>query len=293
VAQAPKPTAGGPRPTQQQRRRRLAPRIFAGVGAAVVAAGIAAGLAVGPLGSHARLSGSSSRLVTGSAAPSQARVGQPDPRPDAPPARPGHGRRSPEARTTTSPAAGGADAVASGKQAGLPGGTRANGQSGPSTRRTVTVDLAPSTAAGQPGPAARTQATARLTVSPASLVLGQGSSGTFTLTASGGSVPWSASASGSVAVSPASGQLGNGGSAAVSVSVQRAGNSGGSATVSINGAQVTVSWSATPATSAPSGASGSTGASGASGAGSAGSSPPPARRHHRPNPGGSPAPAGS
>jgi VCBS repeat-containing protein len=262
------------------------------VGAAVVAAGIAAGLAVGPLSSHARLSGSSSRLATGSAAPSQAGVGQPDPRPDAPPARPGPGRRTPGARTTTSPAAGGADAVASGKQPGLHGGTRAGGQSGSSTHRTVTVDLVPSTPAGQPGPAPKTQATARLTVSPASLVLGQGSSGTFTLTASGGSVPWSASASGSVAVSPASGQLGNGDSAAVSVTVQRAGNSGGSATVSINGAQVAVSWSATPAASAPYGASGSTGASGASGAGSAGSSPPPARRHHRPSAGGSPAPAG-
>ena len=183
--------------------------------------------------------------------------------------------------------------MASGKQAGLHGGTRAGGQSG-ATHRTVTVDLVPSTQADQPGPQARTQATARLTVSPASLALGQGSSGSFDLTASGGSVPWSASASsGSVALSPASGQLSNGGTASVSVTVQRAGDSGGSATVSINGAQVTVSWSATPAASAPSGASGSTGASGASGSGSAGSSPPPARRHHRPSAGGSPAPAAS
>ncbi len=268
------------------------------MGAAVVAGGIAAGLAVGPLSSHARLSGSSSRLVTGPAAPAAgpAGVGQPDPRPDAPPARPGHGRRSPAARTSTTPAAGGADAVASGKQAGAHGGARAGGQSGSTNHRTVTVDLVPSTPAGQPGPAARTQATARLTVSPASLVLGQGSSGTFNLTASGGSVPWSASASassGSVALSPAAGQLANGDTASVGVTVQRAGDSGGSATVSINGAQVTVSWSATPAASAPSGASGSTGASGAAGPGSAGSSPPPARRHHRPTSGGSPAPAGS
>jgi hypothetical protein len=74
------------------------------------------------------------------------------------------------------------------------------------------------------------------------------------------------------------------------VTVQRAGNSGGSATVSINGAQVTVSWSATPASTAPSGAPGSTGASGAPGSGG---SRPPVRRHHRPHPGGSPAPAGS
>jgi DNA-directed RNA polymerase specialized sigma24 family protein len=291
AARAPKPAAGAPRPAP--RRRRLAPRIFAGVSAAVVAAGIAAGLALGGVGGHTRLSGSDSQLVSGPAAPSQAGVGQPDPRPDAPPARPGHGRRSLGARSTTSPAAGGADAVASGKQAGAHGGTRAGGQSGQMTHRTVTVDLVPSTPAGQPGPPASTQATARLTVSPASLVLGQGSSGTFTLTASGGSVPWSASASsGSVALSPASGQLSNGGSATVSVTVQRASNSGGSATVSINGAQVTVSWSATPASSAPSGASGSTGASGASGSGTGGS-PPSARRHHRPSSGGSPAPAGS
>ena len=89
---ASKPAAGPPR--TPPRCRRLTPRIFAGVGAVVVAAGIAAGLAVGPLGSHARLSGSGSRLG-GSAAPSQAGAGQADPRPDAPPARPGHGRRSP------------------------------------------------------------------------------------------------------------------------------------------------------------------------------------------------------
>jgi DNA-directed RNA polymerase specialized sigma24 family protein len=291
AARAPKPAAGAPRPAQ--RRRRLAPRIFAGVSAAVVAAGIAAGLALGGVGGHARLSGSDSQLVNGPAAPSPAGVGQPDPRPDAPPARPGHRRRSPGAGSTASPAAGGADAVTSGKQAGAQGRTRAGGQSGQTTHRTVTMDLVPSTPAGQPGPPASTRATARLTVSPASLVLGQGSSGTFTLTASGGSVPWSASASsGSVALSPSSGQLSNGGSATVSVTVQRASNSGGSATVSVNGAQVTVSWSATPASSAPSGASGSTGASGASGSGT-GRSSPPARRHHRPSSGGSPAPAGS
>jgi DNA-directed RNA polymerase specialized sigma24 family protein len=287
-ASKPKPTAGAPR--TPQRRRRLAPRIFAGVSAAVVAAGIAAGLALSGAGHHARLSGSDSQLATGSTAPSQAGAGQPDPRPDAAPARPGHGRRSPRAGSTTSPAAGGADAVTSGKQGGARSGTRAGGQPGRTTHRTVTVALVPSTRAGQPGPAAPTQA-ARLTVSPASLDLGHGSSGAFTLTASGGPVAWSASASsGSVAISPASGQLGNGDSATVSVTVQRAGNSGGSATVSINGAQVTVSWSAKPASTAPSGAPGSTGASGAPGSGG---SPPPVRRHHRPHPGGSPAPAGS
>ena len=288
------PTARAPRPTQP-RRRRLAPRIFAGVGAAIVAAGIAAGLAVGPLGSHARLSGSDSKLVSGPAAPSQAAAGQPHPEPDATPAHPGRARRSPGTGAASSPAVGGADAEASGKQSGARNGTAANGQPG-QTHRTVTVDLVPSTQADQPGPQARTQATARLTVSPASLALGQGSSGAFTLTASGGPVPWSASASsGSVGLSPASGQLSNGGTATVDVTVQRAGNGGGSATVSVNGAVVTVSWSATPAPSAPSGASGSTGASGASGSGSAGS-PPPARRHHRPSAGGSggsPAPAGS
>jgi DNA-directed RNA polymerase specialized sigma24 family protein len=299
AARGPKPAARGPKPaaaaprTAAQRRRRLAPRIFAGVSAAVVAAGIAAGVALGGVGGHARLSGSDSQLAGGSAAPSQAGMGQPDPRPDATPARPGHGHRLPGAKSATSPAAGGADAVTSGKQ-GAQGGTGAGGQPGQTTHRTVTVALLPRTRPGQPGPPASTQAAARLTVSPASLVLGQGSSGAFTLTASGGSVPWSAAASSaSVALSPASGQLANGGSVTVSVTVQRAGTSGGSATVSVNGAQVTVSWSATPASSAPSGASGSAGAPGASGSGSARSSPPPGRRHHRPSPGGSPAPSRS
>lgn len=290
------PAPAAPRPAP--RRRRLAPRILAGVAAALAAAGIAAGLAVGSTGGHTRLSGSDSRLATGPAAPAQAGMGQPDPGPDAPPARPGRGRRSPAAGATTSPAAGGADAVTSGKQAGAGarGGTRAGGQGGQTTRRTVTVAVAPRTQAGGPGAPASTQAAARLTVSPASLVLDQGSSGDLTLTASGGPVSWSAGAtSGSVGFSPASGQLGNGDSATVTVTVTRSGANGGSATVSINGAQVSVSWSARPAASAPSGSSGSTGASGSagSGPGSAGASPPAGRRHHRPNAGGSPAPAGS
>ncbi len=165
---------------------------------------------------------------------------------------------------------------------------------GQATHRTVTVALVPGAQAGGPDAPGTTQASARLTVSPATLALGQGSSGQFTLTASGGSVPWSAAASSaSVGLSPASGQLGNGDSATVTVTVQRADNGGGSATVSINGAQVSVTWSVTPAASAPSGSSGGSGASGSPGSGSAGSSAPPVRRHHRPDPGGSPAPAGS
>jgi DNA-directed RNA polymerase specialized sigma24 family protein len=291
------PARDTPRPAPRTApRRRLAPRIFAGAAAAVVAAGVAAGLAVGSTSGHARLSGSDSQLVTGSAAPSQA-AGQPDPRPDAPPARPSPSRRAPGKSATTAPAIGGADTVASGKQAG------ANSQPGQATRRTGAEALAPRTQAAQAGPSPRARAVARLTVGPASLELGQGSSGHFTLTASGGPVSWSASASsGHVSLSPASGQLGSGHRAMVNVTVSRAGDSGGRASVSINGAVVSVSWSAIPAPSAssapsgaapsgaaPSGAPGGTGASGGSGSGAAGTSPPPVRRHHRPSAGGSPA----
>ena len=157
---------------------------------------------------------------------------------------------------------------------------------GQGVHRTVTVP-GPTASSTPAGTHHATQTSARLTVSPASLGLGEGSTGQVTLSAAGGSVSWTASVSAAgVAVSPASGQLAAGHSATVTVTVQRPGGSGGSATVQINGAQVSVTWAPTATPSdAPSGGS----------APSGGPAPaaPPTRRHHRQPSGGAPGAASS
>src|SRR6202012_5422575 len=90
---------------------------------------------------------------------------------------------------------------------------------------------------------------------------------------------WTASPSSGVSVSPPAGHLGNGGTQSITISVPAQRSSGGSGVVSIDGAQVSVSWSAT-ATATPSsppsrGSSRSSRPSGGSGPSRA--SRPPAR----------------
>ncbi|HEX3752860.1 MAG TPA: hypothetical protein VHW06_19990 [Streptosporangiaceae bacterium] len=264
----------GPKPKKKRRGIRL----FAGLGAAALALGIAAALTYGSLGtSRAQLSGADSRYVPGRAAPAQA-SGGPLPSPYAPPPTlrsHGPGKKS----TPASPAAGHADAVASGKAGS---GNRTIVTRGQGPHQTVTVALRPSTRASS-----HTQAAAQLTVTPANLSLGTGSSATVTLSVSGGSMSWTASPSAGISVSPSSGRLSNGGSIPVTISVPGQRSTGGSGVVSIDGAQVSVSWSATatPPSRPSSGSSGSPSPS----------SPPArtTRHHHQPHPGGSPDPGAS
>jgi VCBS repeat-containing protein len=157
---------------------------------------------------------------------------------------------------------------------------------GQGAHRAVAVSVPP-TASSTPASPHATPATAQLTVSPASLSLGGGSTGQVTLSAAGGSVSWTASTSAAgVSPSPASGQLAAGHSATVTVTVTRQDGSGGSATVQINGAQVSVTWAPTATPSdAPSGGW----------APSGGSAPaaPPTRRHYRQPSDGAPGAASS
>ncbi len=258
--------------------------MFAGLGAAVASVAVAAGLAYGSLGgSSARLSGADTRFVPGTEAPAQAGTGRPVPQPDSSAVAPSP-RSQAKRPALAAPAtgAGAADAVAGGQQAtSAPhGATRTIVTQGQGAHRTVTVSVPP-TAGATPAGTHTAQASARLTVSPASLSLGGGSTGQVTLSAAGGSVSWTASTSASgVSLSPASGQLAAGRSATVTVTVQRQNGSGGGATVQINGAQVPVTWAAT--------ATGSVAPSGGF-APSGGSAPaaPPTRRHHRQPSGGS------
>jgi DNA-directed RNA polymerase specialized sigma24 family protein len=279
VPEAVEPPAKPAPPAEGKKRRRRGIRVFAGMGAAGAALAVAGGLAYGSLGSsRARLSGSDSRLVPVTASSAQAVTGRPVPQPDASPLI--LSPRAPAKKSTlVSPAtgAGDADAVAGGKQAtsGPRDTNRAIVTQGQGTHRTVIVAVKP-TASSKPTGGFRThpaQASARLTMSPASLSLGSGSIGQLTLTASGGSVSWTASTSASgVSLSPASGQPAAGHSTTVTVTVQRQNGGSGSATVQINGAQVPVTWAATATPSAaPSG-------------GYDGSAPaaPPSRWHHRP-----------
>jgi DNA-directed RNA polymerase specialized sigma24 family protein len=277
------PAPPQPAPSQTRRsdpkprKRRRGIRLFAGLGAALLALGIAAALTYGSLGtSRAQLSGADSRYVPGAGSSAQA-SGGPLPSPYAPPPTPrshGPGRKS----TQTSPAAGHADTVASDKASS---GNRTIVTRGQGSHQTVTVALRPSASASS-----HTEAAAQLTVTPANLGLGTGSSGTVTLSVSGGSMSWTASPSSGVSVSPASGHLGNGGRALVTISVPSQRSNGGSGVVSIDGAQVSVTWSATATPSShPSGGS----------PGSSGPSSPPrhTRRHPQPDPGGSPHPGAS
>jgi DNA-directed RNA polymerase specialized sigma24 family protein len=296
----PRPPAP-PRPASAQthrsapkpKKRRRGIRLFAGLGAALLALGIAAGLTYGSLGtSRAQLSGADSRYVPGGASSAPA-SGGPLPSPYAPSPTPrthGPGKRS----VPTSPAAGAghADAVASDK-AGT--GNRTITTRGQGTHQTVTVAVRPSASAST-----HTQAAAQLTVTPADLDLGTGSSGSVMLSVSGGSMSWTASPSSGVSVDPSGGRLGNGDSQSITISVAGQRGSGGSGVVSIDGAQVSVSWSATAtATATPSsppsrGSSGSSGPSGGSGPSDASSPPARTQRHHRPDPGGgSPDPGAS
>jgi VCBS repeat-containing protein len=285
---APSAAAASPakpaRPADRKKRRRPGFRVFAGLGAAVAAVAVAAGLAYGSLGnSSARLSGADARFVPGTEAPAQSGTGRPVPQPDSSPVAPSP-RSQAKRPALASPAtgAGAADAVAGGQQAtSAPhGATRTIVTQGQGAHRTVTVSVPP-TAGATPAGTHPAQASARLTVSPASLSLGGGSTGQVTLSAAGGSVSWTASTSASgVSLSPASGQLAAGHSATVTVTVQRQNGSGGSATAQINGAQVPVTWAATATGSvAPSGGF-------APSAGSARAAPP-TRRHHRQPSGGS------
>jgi hypothetical protein len=258
--------------------------VFAGLGAAVAAVAVAAGLVYGSLGSSsARLSGADTRFVPGTETPAQTGTGRPVSQPDSSPVAPSP-RSQAKRPALASPAtgAGAADAVAGGQQAtSAPhGATRTIVTQGQGVHRTVTVSVPP-TAGATPAGTHPAQASARLTVSPASLSLGGGSTGQVTLSAAGGSVSWTASTSASgVSLGSASGQLATGHSATVTVTVQRQNGSGGSATVQINGAQVSVTWAAT--------ATGSVAPSGGF-APSGGSAPaaPPTRRHHRQPSGGS------
>ena len=126
---------------------------------------------------------------------------------------------------------------------------------GQGAHRAVVVPV-PSTASSHPASPHATQTTARLTVSPASLSLGGGSTGQVALSAAGGSVSWTASTSAAgVSARPAPGQLAAGHSATVTVTVQRQNGSGGGADLQINGAQVSVTWAPT----ADPGAAGKTG----------------------------------
>ncbi len=279
-----------PQEPQKPRKRRHGIRLFAGMGAAVAALGVAATLAYGSLGGNrAQLSGSDTRYVPGSQA-SQAGPHGPLPSPYAPSPTPRTSGR-PKKSTLASPAvgAGHADAVASGKAAGPRGATIVTHGQGP--HQTVTVALRPgSSSASSSG--TQTQAAAQLTVSPASLRLASGqSTGPVTLSVSGGTMAWTASASSGLSVSPASGRLGNGQTAQVTISVSGPRTSAGSGVVSIDGAQVTVSWAA----SAKASASPSAPTGGPGGSGGSGQPAPPARgrRHHRPDPGGSPDPVSS
>jgi len=277
-------------PADRKKRRRPGFRVFAGLGAALAAVAVAAGLAYGSLGSSsARLSGADTRFVPGTEAPAQTGTGRPVPQSDSSPVAPSP--RSQAKRPTLAPpatGAGAADAVAGGQQAtSAPhGATRTIVTQGQGAHRTVTVSVPP-TAGATPTGTHPAQASARLTVSPASLSLGGGSTGQVTLSAAGGSVSWTASTSASgVSLSPASGQLAAGHSATVTVTVQHQNGSSGSATAQINGAQVPVTWAAT--------ATGSVAPSGGF-APSGGSAPaaPPTRRHHRQPSGGSPGAASS
>ena len=264
----------GPKP-----RKRRGIRLFAGLGAAVLALGIAAGLTYGSLGtSRAQLSGSVSRDVPGGASSVEA-SGGPLPSPYAPaPTLHSHGPGKKSLQI--SPAAGHADAVASDKTGS---GKRTIVTRGQGPHQTVTVALRPSASSSS-----HTRAAAQLTVTPANLSLGTGSSSTVKLSVSGGSMSWTASPSSGISVNPSSGTLGNGDSIPITISVPGRRSNGGSGVVSIDGAQVSVSWAAT-ATPSSQPSSGSSGSSGPSS--------PPARtnRHHhqQPDPGGSPDPGSS
>jgi DNA-directed RNA polymerase specialized sigma24 family protein len=272
----PAPSQGRRSAPKPQKRRGI--RLFAGLGAALLALGIAAALTYGSLGtSRAQLSGAVTRDVPGNAASAQARGG-PLPSPYAPPPTPrshGPGKKS----TQISPAAGHADTVTSDKTGS---GNRTIVTRGQGAHQTVTVALRPSASSGS-----HTQAAAQLTVTPANLNFGSTqSSGSVTLSVSGGSMSWAASPSSGISVDPSSGQLGNGASKSITISVPGQRSSGGSGVVSIDGAQVSVTWSATATPSSqPSGGS----------PGSSGPSTPPRhnRRHYRPGAGGSPDPGAS
>jgi DNA-directed RNA polymerase specialized sigma24 family protein len=264
----------GPKP-----KKRRGIRLFAGLGAALLAVGIAAGLTYGSLGtSRAQLSGSVSRDVPGGGSSVEA-SGGPLPSPYAPsPTLHSHG---PDKKSIQiSPAAGHADAVASDKTGS---GKRTIVTRGQGPHQTVTVALRPRASSSS-----HTQAAAQLTVSPANVSLGTESSMMVKLSVSGGSMSWTASPSSGISVNPSSGRLGNGDSTPITISVPGQRSSGGSGVVSINGAQVSVSWAATATPSSPP----SSGSSGSSGPSS-----PPARtnRHHhqQPDPGGSPDPGSS
>ena len=205
------PSAKPAPPADRKKRRRPGFRVFAGLGAAVASVAVAAGLAYGSLGgSSARLSGADTRFVPGTEAPAQAGTGRPVPQPDSSAVAPSP-RSQAKRPALAAPAtgAGAADAVAGGQQAtSAPhGATRTIVTQGQGAHRTVTVSVPP-TAGATPAGTHTAQASARLTVSPASLSLGGGSTGQVTLSAAGGSVSWTASTSASgVSLSPASGQL--------------------------------------------------------------------------------------
>jgi DNA-directed RNA polymerase specialized sigma24 family protein len=278
------PAPPRPAPPQGHRsapkpKKRRGIRLFAGLGAALTALGIAAGLTYGSLGtSRAQLSGSVSRDVPNGASSVQA-SGGPLPSPYAPSPTlhsPGPGKKS----IQISPAAGHADAVASDKTGS---GNRTIVTRGQGPHQTVTVALRPRASSSS-----HTQAAAQLTVTPANLSLGTGSSSTVKLSVSGGSMSWSASPSSGISVNPSSGTLGNGDSTPITISVPGQRSSGGSGVVSIDGAQVSVSWAATATPS-------SQPSSGSSGSSSPSSPPARTNRHHhqQPDPGGSPDPGSS
>ena len=182
------PSAKPAPPADRKKRRRPGFRVFAGLGAAVAAVAVAAGLAYGSLGgSSARLSGADTRFVPGTEAPAQAGTGRPVPQPDSSAVAPSP-RSQAKRPALAAPAtgAGAADAVAGGQQAtSAPhGATRTIVTQGQGAHRTVTVSVPP-TAGATPAGTHTAQASARLTVSPASLSLGGGSTGQVTLSAGG------------------------------------------------------------------------------------------------------------
>ncbi|MBV9794906.1 MAG: hypothetical protein JO016_13320 [Actinobacteria bacterium] len=319
AAARPEPAASHPSPAPQQPRAARPPqsqksrspqkpekrrgfRLFAGLGAALVALGVAAGLTYGSLGSNrAQLSGADSRYVPGSQSSAATGSQGPLPSPYAPSPTPRtHGRGVKSALASPAAGAGHADAVASGKAGSGKAGSGPQGATivthGQGPHQTVTVALRPTTRASTASANTHTQTAAQLTVSPAELDLPAGqSSGTVTLSVSGGSMSWTASASSGVSVSPAAGRISNGGTAQVTITVPRQHGSGGSGTVFIDGAQVSVSWAATAPASPSAPAGGSGGSGGAGGAQPSGQASPPARgdHHHKPDPGGSPGPVSS
>jgi DNA-directed RNA polymerase specialized sigma24 family protein len=227
-----------PAPPQQQRRV-TARAVWSGPAAAAVAVAVlvAAVFAISRLGGFSTpVQGMSSATSSRPAGATPTVTQQPG---AAGPASPRGSRPAAASRTP------GASGLTATRGAGLPTRLYLRGGTAPN-RGPVPGQPEHGGGGDEPGPG-------QLQVSPSSLVLGPGSTGQLTLTASGGPVTWSAVTSSSdITLSSSGGTIAAGQQVTVTVSITRAQNVAGQGTITIGpgGATVPVSWS-DPATSPP------------------------------------------